>query len=42
MAGCNRVYGVSFGCNRRKTCEKTEASKEEAAEEDLEKERSLT
>jgi hypothetical protein len=31
--------GVSFGCNRRKTREKTQTSKEKATEEDLEKER---
>ncbi|MCJ7559810.1 hypothetical protein MUO79_04225 [Candidatus Bathyarchaeota archaeon] len=31
---------VSFGCNRRRTREKTQASKEKATKEDLEKDRS--
>jgi hypothetical protein len=30
-----KVHGVSFGRNRRRTCEKTQASKEKTAKEDL-------
>jgi hypothetical protein len=33
---------ISFGCNRRRTCEKTETSEEKAVKEDLEKTRPLT